>query len=81
MTSKMDKRGRVLVPKELREAHGLTPGSPVIVEAVQDGVRIRPALPKTEALDRLAGAIDDDTRRRPPDDDAVEDVKRIWESP
>jgi AbrB family looped-hinge helix DNA binding protein len=77
MTSRVDKRGRVLVPKELRERFGLDPGTPVIVEADEDGVKLRRAIPQREALRRLAGIIP--RSAGPPSVDSLE-AKRIWET-
>lgn len=75
----VDERGRVLLPKDVREAHGLTPGSPVIVESGPDGVLLRAALPKEEALRRLKGAINKRTKcKDAPLLDPLE-AKRIWE--
>lgn len=68
----VDERGRVLVPKDLRIRFGLEPGAPVIVEADADGIRLRRAIPRQEALERLAGIIPKD---RVPD---PLDAKRIW---
>lgn len=79
MVSTVDERGRIVLPKDLRQAHGLTPGRPVIIESSEEGLIVRPALPLNEALDRLTGAINDSTRR--PGARAVDplDLKRQWE--
>lgn len=76
MTTTVDERGRILIPREFREAHGLTPGRAVIIEDTPDGVTVRAALPKDEALARLAGAI-----RAPAGKGAIGplDAKKIWE--
>lgn len=79
MTTTIDERGRVLLPKEIREAHGLTPGSPVIVESGPAGVLLRAALPKKEALERLAGVIKKGARRKGAKPIDPLELKRIWE--
>lgn len=79
VSTTMDDRGRVLIPKDLREAHGLQPGAPVIIESAEDGVRIRPALPKDEALDRLAGVVNASTRRGDAEPGDPLEAKEIWE--
>ncbi|MHB8585509.1 MAG: AbrB/MazE/SpoVT family DNA-binding domain-containing protein [Thermoplasmatota archaeon] len=56
MTS-IDERGRIVIPRGAREELGLTPGQPVIIERVERGILVRPALPMKEALRRLRGAI------------------------
>lgn len=76
MTTLVDERGRVLVPKDLRAQFGLEPGCPVIVEADADGIKLRRAIPRKEALERLAGVIPKAAGR--PTVDPL-DVKRIWE--
>lgn len=79
MAPTVDERGRVLLPKALREAHGLTAGSPVIIESGPAGVLLRAALPKEEALARLAGAVNRTTRRRGATPTDPLELKRIWE--
>lgn len=76
MTTSVDERGRILVPKDLRAQFGLEPGCPVIVEADADGIKLRRAIPRKEALDRLAGIIPRSAGRAPLD---PLDIKRIWE--
>jgi AbrB family looped-hinge helix DNA binding protein len=43
MKAKIDSVGRILVPKPLREAVGLTPGSTVDVSRYGSGLQISPA--------------------------------------
>jgi AbrB family looped-hinge helix DNA binding protein len=43
MKAKVDSVGRILVPKPLREAVGLTPGSTVDVSRYGSGLQISPA--------------------------------------
>lgn len=76
MSSLVDERGRILVPKDLRAQFGLEPGCPVIVEADGDGIRLRRAIPRQEALDRLAGVIPKTAGRSRID---PLDAKRVWE--
>ena len=76
MGTLIDERGRVLVPKSLRDQFGLEPGAPVIVEADVDGVKLRRAIPREEALRRLAGAI---PKSAGPPPVSPLDAKRMWE--
>ena len=71
----VDERGRVLIPKELRDAHGLNPGSPVILEPTDRGIELRPALPKEEAMRRLRGVIPKTAGKGP----GAFDAKDMWE--
>lgn len=77
VTTLVDERGRILVPKDLRAQFGLEPGCPVIVEADADGIKLRRAIPRKEALDRLAGVISKSAGR--PALDPL-DAKRMWET-
>lgn len=74
MATSVDERGRVLVPKGLREQFGLEPGAPVIIEADADGVKLRRAISRKIALERLAGVIPKSRASR-----GSVDTKRIWE--
>ncbi len=76
MTTLVDERGRILVPKDLRAQFGLEPGCAVIVEADEDGIRLRRAIPRKEALRRLDGIIAKGAKG--PTMDPL-DVKRMWE--
>ncbi|MHB1261286.1 MAG: AbrB/MazE/SpoVT family DNA-binding domain-containing protein [Thermoplasmatota archaeon] len=76
MTTSVDERGRILVPKDLRAQFGLEPGCPVIIEADADGVKLRRAIPRAEALARLTGIIPKSASR--PGIDPL-DTKHLWE--
>jgi AbrB family looped-hinge helix DNA binding protein len=76
MSTLVDERGRVLVPKDLRAQFGLEPGCAVVIEADADGIKLRRAIPRKEALDRLAGAIPKGAGLAPLD---PLDAKKIWE--
>ncbi|MFT3888981.1 MAG: AbrB/MazE/SpoVT family DNA-binding domain-containing protein [Arachnia sp.] len=65
----IDSTGRVLIPKALRDAHGLTPGTRVDISWHGDGLRIIPG-GRTARLEREADGrlvsrgetpVDDDT--------------------
>lgn len=43
-TSKVGKRGAVVIPVELRRRFGIEEGSLVVAEATEDGILIRPAV-------------------------------------
>lgn len=73
-TSAVDERGRVLIPRDIREDLGFAPGRPVIFERVKGGVLIRPALPMKEALDRLRGIIKKHPRGKRIDPLRIKDI-------
>jgi AbrB family looped-hinge helix DNA binding protein len=54
MTTTIDGAGRVVVPKRLREQCGLSPGAELVIEAVADGVMIRPAHVRQVLVPHLA---------------------------
>jgi AbrB family looped-hinge helix DNA binding protein len=66
MKSTIDPAGRIVVPKPIREAAGLTPGTPLSIRLVQGHVEIEPlAAPvKLERRGHLLVAVPRD--RRPP---------------
>lgn len=43
-TAKVGKRGTVVIPAELRRRFGITEGSLIVTEALEDGILIRPAV-------------------------------------
>lgn len=47
----MDKAGRLLLPKSLREQFNLKPGCQLVIETVANRISLRPTLePETEAV-------------------------------
>ena len=52
MKTTIDGAGRVVVPKRLREQCGLSPGVELVIEAVADGVMIRPAHAQPALVER-----------------------------
>jgi AbrB family looped-hinge helix DNA binding protein len=79
VSTKVDDRGRVLIPKEIREKLGLDPGTSVLIHADEDGVHLRPALPREEALGRLIGGITEENASEGSESLDPLDVKKIWE--
>ena len=83
-TSKVGKRGTVVIPALLRRRFGLEEGSLVIAEAREDGVLIRPAMavpveiytPERRAEFLLSNAIDEKDYER-----AKEEVRRLGLDP
>ncbi len=55
--TKLDGRGRVTLPQDLREELALSPGDPVSVEKTEDGVVVRRVRSKKEASRRLRGIV------------------------
>ncbi len=55
--TRLDGRGRVTLPQDLREELALSPGDPVSVEKTEDGVVVRRVRSKKEAFRRLRGIV------------------------
>jgi AbrB family looped-hinge helix DNA binding protein len=83
-TSRVGKRGTVVIPANLRRRFGITEGSLVIAEEQEEGVLIRPAIAlpletysarrKAEFL--LSNAVDEDDYVR-----AVDEVRKLGLDP
>jgi AbrB family looped-hinge helix DNA binding protein len=56
-TTRIDERGRVTLPQELREELALHPGDPVVVEKAEGGIVVRGLRSKKDASRMLRGII------------------------
>lgn len=80
MPATIDDRGRVLIPKELRDELGLGSGQQVRFELQDDGtLRVHPIRTARQVLDKILGSISEENAD--PDAEPLDplDVKRIWE--
>jgi AbrB family looped-hinge helix DNA binding protein len=66
MKAAIDRAGRIVVPKPLRDALGLSPATPLEIEAVDGRLEITPEAPASEVVEgpngpvvAAAGAVDD----------------------
>jgi AbrB family looped-hinge helix DNA binding protein len=67
VTSRMGKRGTIVVPAEFRKRYGLDEGALIIAEEREDGILLRPAVavpievytPERRAEFLLTNAVDD----------------------
>lgn len=83
-TSRVGKRGTIVIPADLRRKYGLEEGALVLVEEGEEGVTLRPAMAlpveiysarrKAELL--LENAVDEEDYRR-----AVEEVRKLGLDP
>ncbi len=84
VTSKVGKRGTIVVPAELRERYGFDEGALVIAEEREDGILLRPAVaipvevytPERRAEFLLANAVDDEDYQQ-----AVAEVREMGLDP
>jgi len=83
-TSRVGKRGTIVVPAELRRRYGLEEGSLVIAESREDGILLRPAValpvevytPERQAELLLTNAVDAEDYRQ-----AVAEVRKLGLDP
>lgn len=52
--SKIDKKGRIELPKKIRDAFGFLPESDVIIEITDEGIFIKPKLTSTPITQRIS---------------------------
>jgi len=77
MTETMvDQRGRVLIPKAIRESTGLIRGTVVAVERERDRVVIKPLRKSKRGLRRSCGLVPKRIGR--PEWPTPEEIKSIW---
>lgn len=57
-TTRLSNKGQIVIPKQVRSAHGWEPGLEFIVEDTGDGIKLKPVTPfkETKAED-LLGSI------------------------
>lgn len=76
----IDEKGRVTIPKEVREALGLEPGVDVRIGVEGDRIVIRPRVSREEFIEAMEGCITEETARDDaPDIDPLE-LTDIWTS-
>ena len=64
----MDEKGRVTIPKEVREAFGLEPGADVRVGVEGDRIVVRPQVSREEFIETMEGCITEETLREDAED-------------
>ena len=55
--TRVDERGRVTLPQELRNELALSPGDPVFLEKTEGGVLVRRVRSKKEVFGKLRGIV------------------------
>ena len=55
--TRIDERGRVTLPQELRDELALSPGDPVLLEKTEAGILVRRTRSKKEVFQRLRGIV------------------------
>ncbi|MDZ7688131.1 MAG: AbrB/MazE/SpoVT family DNA-binding domain-containing protein [Halobacteriales archaeon] len=62
-TRKIDDKGRVTIPKGVRESLGLEPGEEVRLSVEGGSVVVRPMVSREEFIEEMVGCINEETRR------------------
>jgi AbrB family looped-hinge helix DNA binding protein len=57
MTYKVGAKGQVVLPKELRERHGIKPGDEVVFDDRQDEIVVRRAKSRAQIIESLRGSL------------------------
>lgn len=55
MMVSIDRAGRIVVPKDVRDLLGLSPGAELTLEVVGDGLRLTPARPRPRRVVEVDG--------------------------
>lgn len=84
MTSRVGKRGSIVIPADIRRRYGFEEGSLVLLEEGERGLTLRPAValpvevygPRRRAELLLENAVDEEDYRR-----AVEEVRKLGLEP
>ena len=57
-TTRLSNKGQVVIPKQVRSAHGWKPGLEFIVEDTGDGIKLKPKKPFLETrVEELLGCV------------------------
>jgi len=57
-TTRLSNKGQIVIPKQVRSAHGWEPGLQFIVEDTGDGIKLKPMIPYLETkADELLGCV------------------------
>lgn len=77
---RVDEKGRITIPQEIRETLQIDPGEEVAVEIEGGRVVISPRISRSAVVDRLGGCVDADSRA--PDAEPVDpaELKDDWTS-
>jgi AbrB family looped-hinge helix DNA binding protein len=77
---RVDEKGRITIPRAIRESLQIDPGEEVAVELEGDRIVIHPRISRTDLVETLGGCVNEDTRdadAKPTDPD---DLEADWTS-
>lgn len=77
---RVDAKGRITIPREIRERLGIDPGEQVTI-GVEDGeIVVRRRVDREDAVEALEGCVDAETRRSGAEPTDPRDLKDDWTS-
>lgn len=76
----VDERGRVTIPKEMRDALGIEAGEEVALELREGEVVIRPRVSREEFIETMEGCINEETVREDAEDIDPHELTELWTS-
>jgi AbrB family looped-hinge helix DNA binding protein len=57
-TTRLSNKGQIVIPQQVRSAHGWEPGIEFIVEDTGDGIKLKPLIPYLETkAEELVGCV------------------------
>lgn len=74
----IDEKGRITIPKSIRERLRLESGEPVEIDVEDGTIRIRPQFSRDAFIESMRGCISDESRRADAEELTPEDVKADW---
>lgn len=77
---RMDEKGRVTIPRRMREQLNLEPGARVRVEVDDGRVVVRPRVSRTEFIETIRGCVTTETKSDDAPTLTPADVKSDWTS-
>jgi len=77
---RIDHKGRVTIPREIRDQLDIDSGESVSIELREGKIVIRRKMERTDAVERLEGCINEETRRDATENLTPEELKRQWTS-
>ncbi|WP_458190770.1 AbrB/MazE/SpoVT family DNA-binding domain-containing protein [Haladaptatus sp. NG-WS-4] len=77
---RIDTKGRVTIPKSIRNRLNLEPGEQVKIEIEDGTVVIRPQISRERFIETMQGCINDDTRLKTAESMTPEELKTDWTS-
>lgn len=75
---RLDRKGRITIPKSIREQLNLTPGDHVDIDVEDDAVVIRSQISRKEFVEQMKGCINKKTRSADSSSFQPEDLKADW---